>query len=114
MIWCPKYRRKVLVDPVDKRLKELLKEVAEENGWRIEKMEVMPDHVHVFIKIGPTDSIAHVVNVLKGRTSRVLRDEFPHLRKRIPSLWTRSYYAESIGHISEDTIRRYIEDQKRV
>ena len=114
IIWCPKYRRKVLVEPIDARLKEVLNDTANEHGWRIEKMEVLPDHVHIFIKINPTDNIAYVVNRLKGVSSRVLREEFPSLKKRIPTLWTRSYYAESIGHISEETIRRYIEDQKKV
>ena len=114
LIWCPKYRRKVLIPPIDARLKELVNEVADEHGWSVKEVEVMPDHIHLFIKICPTDNIAYVVNQLKGRTSRVLREEFPELKKRIPSLWTRSYYAESVGCISEDTIRRYIENQKKV
>lgn len=114
LIWCPKYRRKVLVPPIDVRLKELVKEVADEHGWSVKEIEVMPDHIHVFIKIHPTDNIAYVVNQLKGKTSRVLREEFPELKKRIPSLWTRSYYAESVGRISEETIKKYIENQKKV
>ena len=114
LIWCPKYRRKVLVPPIDVRLKELVKEVADEHGWSVKEIEVMPDHIHVFIKIHPTDNIAYVVNQLKGKTSRVLREEFPELKKRIPSLWTRSYYAESVGCTSEETIKKYIENQKKV
>jgi putative transposase len=73
-------------------------------------MEVMPDHVHLFMKTTPTNSL--IVQQLKGYTSRVLREEFPFLKSRLPFLWTRSYYCESVGHISEETIRRYIEDQK--
>lgn len=88
--------------------------VADDHGWTIEKTEVMEDHVHVFLKLPPTVNVAFAVNQLKGASSRILREEFPHLKKRIPSLWTRSYYAESIGDISEDTIKRYIEDQKKV
>lgn len=114
IIWCPKYRRPVLVDPIDSRMKELLHEVANEHGWSIENVEVMPDHTHIFIKIKPTDAIAYVVNQLKGRTSRVLREEFPQLKRRLPTLWTRSYYAESVGCISESTIKRYIDNQKKV
>lgn len=114
LIWCPKYRRPVLRPPVDERLKEVLGMVAENHGWTIEKMEVMEDHVHVFLKLPPTVNVTFAVNQLKGASSRILREEFPHLKKRIPSLWTRSYYAESIGHLSEDTIKRYIEDQKKV
>lgn len=114
LIWCSKYRRKVLLGDVELRLKQLVEERSSENGWSLEKMEVMPDHVHVFIKATPSDSPAHIVSQLKGYTSFKLRDEFPHLKKRIPTLWTRSYYVETIGHISESTIIRYIEDQKKI
>lgn len=114
IIWCPKYRRKVLEPPIDNRLKEILTNTADKHKWCIEKMEVMPDHIHIFIKINPTDTISYVVNQLKGVSSKTLREEFPSLKKRIPSLWTRSYYVESIGHISEETIKKYIEEQKRV
>ena len=114
LIWCSKYRRKVLLGDVELRLKQLLEERSSENGWSLEKMEVMPDHVHVFIKASPSDSPAHIVSQLKGYTSSKLRDEFPHLKKRIPTLWTRSYYVETIGHISESTIIRYIENQKKI
>lgn len=114
LIWCPKYRRKVLVGDVEVRLRELFLERANEIGVSIEQMEVMPDHVHLFIKSPPTLAPHYIVQQLKGSSSRILRDEFPHLRSRLPTLWTRSYYCESIGHISEDTIRKYIEDQKGV
>lgn len=114
LIWCSKYRRKVLLGDVELRLKQLLEERSSENGWSLEKMEVMPDHVHVFIKATPSDSPAHIVSQLKGYTSFKLRDEFPHLKKRIPTLWTRSYYVETIGHISESIIIGYIEDQKKI
>lgn len=112
MIWCPKYRRKVLVGPVETRLKALLLEKADELGCTIETMEVMPDHVHLFVKTLPVHAPQYVVGQLKGYTSFILRNEFPHLKSRLPSLWTRSYYIESVGHISEITVRQYIEDQK--
>jgi putative transposase len=111
-IWCPKYRKKVLIDGVDIRLKELLYQKAEEHGWIIEKMEVMPDHVHIFIKATPNDSPVFIISQLKGFTSFTLRNEYPWLKSRIPTLWTRSYYVETVGHISETTIKKYIEDQK--
>ena len=113
IVFCPKYRRKVLVDGIDERLKELLKEKAQELEITIESMEVMPDHVHLFVKATPSDSIAHITSQLKGYTSFSLRNEFPHLKQRVPTLWTRSYYVETIGHISEKTILKYIEDQKK-
>ena len=85
---------------------------TEENGWEIENMEVMPDYVHIFVKTTPSDSPAFVAAQLKGFTSHQLREEFPHLRSRLPTLWTRSYYTESVGHISEETIKKYIDEQK--
>jgi putative transposase len=112
IIWCPKYRRKVLTGDVEKRLIELLDEKSNEIGVEIETMEIMPDHVHLFVKTPPTAAPHWVVQQLKGYTSRRLRQEFSSLKSRLPTLWTRSYYIESIGHISEATIKRYIEDQK--
>lgn len=113
LIWCPKYRKRVLVDGVDKRLKELLLEKAKDINVEIERMEVMPDHVHLFIHTVPTNPAHHVIGQLKGYSSRILRKEFPWLKTRLPSLWTRSYYVETVGHISEQTIKKYIEDQKK-
>ena len=94
------------------RLKELLLQKAQGIGVEIVQMEVMPDHVHLFVKTDPTNSPHFIVNQLKSYTSRELREEFPFLKSRLPSLWTRSYYCESVGHISEEAIRKYIEDQK--
>lgn len=113
VVFCPKYRRKVLVN-VDERLKILLHQKADELGITMENMEVMPDHVHVFIRNKPTYAIHFVINQLKGYSSVCLRKEFPWLRSRLPSLWTRSYFVESVGHISEETVRKYIENQKNV
>lgn len=112
LIWCPKYRREILVGDVEKRLKELLINKAKELDLEIVSMEIMPDHVHIFIKAEPVDSPHFIVQQLKGNTSRILRQEFKHLRTRIPTLWTRSYYCESVGHISERTIKKYIKEQK--
>jgi putative transposase len=111
-IWCPKYRRDVLVDGIDIRLKELLIEKATQHGWTIEEMEVMPDHVHIFIKTTPNDSPIFIVSQLKGYSSSMLRKEFPKLKSRLPTLWTRSYFCESVGHISQATIKKYIIEQK--
>ena len=112
LIWCSKYRRMVLVGVVEKRLKELLLQKATYISVSIEKMEIMPDHVHLFVKGDPTDNPSFIVGQLKGFSSHELRDEFPFLKARIPSLWTRSFYCETIGHISEATIKKYIDDQK--
>jgi putative transposase len=112
LIWCPKYRRKVLVEKVEKRLMQLLKQKAKENDWVIDTMEIMPDHVHIFVKANPVASPHWIVQQFKGYTSNILRKEFPELKSKLPTLWTRSYYCESVGHISEDTIKKYIEEQK--
>lgn len=112
LIWCPKYRRKVLVNGIDVRLKELLIEKAKDMNIVIENMEVMPDHVHLFVKCNPTDNPQQIVGQFKGYASRYLRLEFPKLKSRLPCLWTRSYYCESVGHISEATIKKYIDEQK--
>jgi putative transposase len=112
VVFCPKYRRPVLTPPVDQRLKEVLDETAEAHGMTFHAVEVMPDHVHLFIEADPTLCVAEIVNRLKGRSSRVLREEFSSLRSRLPTLWSRSYFTATTGHVSQETIRRYIEAQK--
>jgi putative transposase len=112
IVWCPKYRRSADAAGVDGRLKELLAEIAAERGMTIHAAEVMPDHVHLFVESEPTLCVAEIVNRFKGRTSRVLRQEFPSLRSRLPTLWSRSYFAATVGAVSETRIRRYIEAQK--
>jgi putative transposase len=112
IVWCPKYRRPVLVDTVADRIRVLLAEKSAELGMTIHALEVMPDHVHLFVESDPTRCVAEIVNRLKGYTSRVLRQEFPSLRSRLPTLWSRSYFAGSIGHVSAATIARYIAEQK--
>lgn len=112
LIWCPKYRRPVLVGEVEERLRQLLQQKSKQIGVTIAELEVMPDRVHLFVKSSPTAAPHWVVQQLKGFTSHELRKEFPSLKSRLPTLWTRSYYVESVGHISEDTVRRYIEEQR--
>ena len=112
LVFCPKYRRKVLTTPIDERLKEIITGVAEETRSEILETEIMPDHVHLFVKATPVASPHWIVQQLKGNTSRLPRLEFTYLRSRLPTLWTRSYYIESVGRISEATIKKYIEDQK--
>lgn len=112
IIWCPKYRRKVLRENIEVRLRELLIEKSKLIGCEIIIQEIMPDHVHIFVKSNPTLAPHYIVQQLKGYSSRVLRKEFSKLKSRLPTLWTRSYYCESIGHISEEVVKKYIEDQK--
>jgi putative transposase len=111
LVWCPKYRRPVLEGPVADRLRSLIEAKCDERGWTIEILEIMPDHVRLFVRTGPDASPALVAHQCKGFTSRVLRGEFPHLRSRLPTLWSKSYLAASVGRLSEATIHRYIAEQ---
>ena len=113
IVWCPKYRRKVLINGVDTRLKELIHEIAKELQLEIIKMEVMPDHVHILLEVDPQFGIHRAVKALKGRTSRILRQEYPWLRSRIPTLWTNSYFCSTVGGAPLSVIKQYIENQKQ-
>jgi putative transposase len=114
VVWCPKYRRKVLVDGVDKRLKEIAQAVAEEMHFEIIEMEVMPDHVHMLVEVDPRLGIHKAVKRIKGRSSHGLREEFPWLKRRLPSLWTNSYFVSTVGGAPLAIVKRYIENQKNV
>ena len=114
VVWCPKYRRKVLVDSVDVRLKELIEETCIKNRIDLIEMEIMPDHVHLLIEVDPQFGIHLAVKRIKGYSSRILREEFPWLRSRIPSLWTNSYFVSTVGGAPLSVIKQYIEDQKFV
>lgn len=112
LVWCSKYRKPVLVNEVETRLKELFNEQAKKYEITIHALEIMPDHVHVFIEAQPTNCITEIVNRFKGHSSRYLRQEFSHLRTKLPCLWSRSYFASTVGHISEEVVKKYIESQK--
>ena len=112
IIWCPKYRRKVLKDGVDVRLKELIQEKALFLDCEVQTLEVMPDHVHLFIKTPPTLGVHFLIQQIKGYTAHQLRNEFPWLKSRLPNMWTRSYYVESVGCVSKEGIEKYIANQK--
>lgn len=114
VVWCPKYRRKVLVDGVDERLKQICRDVAEELRFEIVEMEVMPDHVHMLVEVDPQFGIHRAVKRMKGRSSHDLRQEFPWLRSRIPCLWTNSYFVSTVGGAPLEAVKRYIESQKDV
>ena len=112
--WCSKYRRKVLVEEVEQRLKELIVGVASELRVDIIEMEIMPDHVHLLLEVDPQFGIHRAVKNIKGKTSRILRAEFISLRTRLPSLWTNSYFVATVGGAPLEVIKQYIESQKYV
>jgi putative transposase len=111
VVWCPKYGKKVLVGTVGQRLGELIHAGAERQGWSVEALEVMPDHVHVFVRTSPAVTPARVVQQMKGSTLRRLRQEFSHLGRRLTVLWSRSYFVASVGRVWEATMRTYIDEQ---
>ena len=113
VVWCPKYRRKVLTDDVAIRLKELLTQEAASINADIIEMEIMPDHVHLLIEVDPQYGINKAVRHLKGSSSRILRNEFPSLKTRLPALWTTSYFVSTVGSVSLEGIKKYIENQPR-
>jgi putative transposase len=112
IIWCPKRRRKVLQGKVAERLEQIVYEVAKENQWEVLTLAIQPDHVHVFLQSNPYTLPTAIARLIKGRSSHVLREEFPHLM-RMPSLWTRSTFYSTAGKVSAETIQHYIERQSR-
>lgn len=112
MIWCPKYRRPVLTQEIASRLSQLLIKKSEDLELEIVEMNILPEHVHIFVKAKPIHSPQYLVGQLKGYSSRILRQEFPKLRSRLPTLWTRSYYIDSVGRLNEYTIKKYVQNQK--
>lgn len=114
IVWCPKYRRKVLVNGVDSRLKTILQQTAAEMQVEILELEVMPDHVHLLCEVDPQLGVHRWVKTLKGRSSRWLRQEFPWLRSRLPTLWTHSYFVSTVGGAPLAIVKQYIENQKQV
>ena len=112
VIFCPKYRRKVLENGVDIRLKEVFLDIAKDHNFDIINMEVMPDHVHLLIDCNPRYGIIQCVTDLKWGSAHVLNREFPDIRKKIPSIWTRSCFIATVGSVSLDVVKRYIESQK--
>ena len=115
LVWIPKYRKRVLAGKVAIRLQELFEEAAEVNDWRIHELNIQRDHVHMLIQVEPRVSVAHVVQVLKGGTSIKIRQEFPELEEFLwgASFWADGYFAESIGTVQEEMIRKYIREQQR-
>jgi len=114
VIWCPKYRRPVLVDQVEARLKEIIQQIATDRRAEVLEMETMPDHVHLLVEVDPQYGIHKLIKAIKGASSRALRSEFPHLKSRLPTLWTNSYFVSTVGGAPLEVIKQYIENQKNV
>jgi putative transposase len=123
VVFCPKYRREVLVDGIDTRLKEIIQQVADDLGCEIIELEVIPalacgasvpDHVHILCEVDPRFGVHKFVKRVKGLSSFLLRKQFPTLKSRLPTLWTNSYFISTVGGAPLAVIKQYIENQKSV
>lgn len=112
VVFCPKYRRRVLVDGVDVRLKELILEKQDQYEYEVLDMEVMPDHVHLLLSVNPQVGVIKAIGRIKGFTAHALRKEFPWLKSRLPCMWTRSKFVSTVGAVTLDVVKKYIEEQK--
>lgn len=110
-VFVPKRRKAVLIGDIAVRGQAIIFDLVKEHGWNLIALEIMPDHIHMFINTPTHESAAQIAKWVKGRMSKLLRDEFPSLKK-LPSLWSPSYFVATTGKVSTDTIRRYIEGQK--
>ncbi len=111
-VWCPKRRKKVLVDEVATDLEQIIKDVAEEHAWKIIRLAIQPDHVHLFLRSTSQTTPYDIPRLIKGRSSRLLTQKYEQLQ-RLPSLWTRSYLCASAGNASQDIIDKYIQRQSK-
>jgi putative transposase len=114
VIWCPKYRRKVLIQGVENRLKDIIHLVCQEMKAEILELEIMSDHVHLLVEVDPQLGIHLLIKKIKARSSRLLRQEFLWLRSKLPTLWTNSYFVSTVGGAPLQIVKQYIEDQKNV
>ena len=113
IVWIPKYRKRILQGAIKNRLIELFQQCSDMNGWKIEELNIQPDHVHLLIQLKPSLSISDSVQRLKGGSSRIIRQEYPKLEEFLwgPSFWADGYFVESVGKITEDAIRDYVRNQ---
>lgn len=114
VVWCPKYRRPVIEGAVDERLKQIVREVCAERECNLIELETMPDHVHLLVECDPQYGIHRLVKQIKGRSSRVLRQEFNSLRSRLPTLWTNSYFVATVGGAPLEIVKQYVANQRTV
>lgn len=114
VVWCPKYRRKVLEGAIAKRLEQVLKQTCKTYRAEIIALEIMPDHVHLLVEVDPQFGIHRLVKNLKGVSSHTLRKEFASLVSRLPTLWTNSYFVSTVGGAPLSVIKQYVENQKNV
>lgn len=113
IVWCPKYRRKVLVGKVDERLKQIINEVAKDLRVQILEMETNLDHIHILAEIDPQFGVMKFIKTAKGKSSRILRSEFHHLKTKLPTLWSNSVFISTVGGAPLEVIKCYIQAQPK-
>lgn len=114
IIWCPKYKRKVLINGVDERLKSIVFDVAKNTNSEIIDIEINDNYVHLLISIDPQVGVNTVVKRMKSNSSRILREEFPWLKSKIPSLWTNNYFVCSVGGATLEIVQQFLDNQKNI
>jgi putative transposase len=112
VVWCPKYRRSVLLQPVQADLSRIISEVCFERKTEILAQEIMLDHVHLLVEVDPQYGIHRLIKEIKGKSSHILRKKYLHLRTRLPTLWTNSYFVSTVGGAPLSVIKQYVENQK--
>jgi putative transposase len=112
VIWCPKFRRPVLIDDVEERLKTIIQDVSDEYSCEVINLEIMPDHVHLLVEVDPQFGIHKLIKTIKGRSSRIIRSEFKWIKSRLPTLWSNSYFVSTVGGAPLEVIKQYVETQK--
>jgi putative transposase len=113
IVWIPKYRKRVLKGEIAKRIEELLRQCADMNRWEIHELNVQTEHVHMLVQLRPNVSVSHAVQLFKGGSSKVIREEFPKLEEHLwgDSFWADGFFSESVGQVNWDVIREYIRNQ---
>lgn len=114
VVFCPKYRRKVLADLIQEDLRSIILEICKTRQTEIIAMEMMPDHVHILLEVDPQYGIHRLIKEIKGKSSFLLRKSHPSLRSRLPTLWTNSYFVSTVGGAPLSVIKQYVENQKAV
>jgi putative transposase len=116
LVWIPKYRKSLLLGSIEKRVKELFYEIAEEHDFEILAMELMPDHVHLFVSAAPKWAPGKIVSIFKNITSKIIFEEFPQVKKKFwgGHLWSAGYYAASVGDkVTAEMVKKYIRHQRQ-
>ena len=113
IVWIPKYRKRVLKGSLAIRIKELLLQCAEINHWEVQEMNVQVDHIHIIVQLDTKTSVARAVKLFKGGSSKKIREEFSELEEFLwgDSLWSDGYFAETVGRVDEEVMRRYVKNQ---